>query len=566
MDQKLLAFVQDLITANPGTADALSLAKKALAKKYKSSIPSQPEIINIIKRHQLKVQPELQAWLKKRAVRTMSGIAPVAVLTKDYPCPGRCAYCPKEKEMPRSYLSNEPAVMRAVHCHFDPHEQVTYRLHALQANGHQPDKIELIVIGGTWSYLPTKYKYWFLLECFRAANNYNLTTHNSQLVTQTNSLESLKKELKKEQKRNEGAKHKIIGVTLETRPDFINTKELAQMRELGCTRVEIGVQAPDDKILKINHRDSTVADIIKATALLKNWGFKVTYHIMPALPGSTPSRDLEMYQEMLTKLESYKVIKFPSFAKATADKNNSTNVSLNKLLNIKIENNDFDPDQIKFYPTVVTKGSLLYKWWRAGKYQPYSNQELEKLITECKAITPPFVRIIRLIRDIPSESIMAGNRITNLRQIMQARGIICRCIRCREAKTAPIIKPNLFITKYRASQGDEYFISFENADQSQLYGFLRLRLNENLGPFTKATALVRELHVYGELVPIDGLAKIQHMGLGKKLMTIAEQIAKAGNYQQVAVISGIGVRPYYRKLGFRLNNSYLVKKLGTSTK
>lgn len=554
MTPSLLPYVNDLIQAQPKTLDDFAVLKKSLAKKYKISIPTKAKILAVIKDEKLLTPVSLLNLLKKRAVRTMSGIAPVAVLTKDFPCPGRCAYCPKEKEMPRSYLSNEPAVMRAVHCNFDPYEQVAYRLKALEANGHSPDKIELIVIGGTWSYLPTKYKYWYLKECFRAANDFDKITNSKLQIpnkSQNLNLKTLKEQLAKEQKKNEKTKYKIIGVTLETRPDFINSLELAQMRELGCTRVEIGVQALDDKILKYNHRDSTVADIVKATSLLKNWGFKVTYHIMPALPNSTPQRDLEMFQEMLTPLANLKILKF----------NNLKKLDTNKILKHQIANNDFNPDQIKFYPTVVTKGSLLYKWWKAGKYQPYSDQELEQLIVDCKALVPPFVRIIRLIRDIPSESIMAGNKITNLRQIMQNKGVVCRCIRCREAKTYPRKSPNLFVTKFRSSEADEYFLSFENEDQSQIYGFLRLRLNEALGPFKVKTAIVRELHVYGELVPMEGTPKIQHMGLGKKLIAAAEALSSEAGYGQIAIISGVGVRGYYKALGYRLRQTYLIKKL-----
>jgi len=554
---ELLSYVHDLIKLNPSSASSLSQIKKDLAKKYKGDVPSGPTLMKIMKQAKLEPSISLSRLLRKRAVRTMSGIAPVAVLTQSYPCPGRCAYCPKEKNVPRSYLSNEPAVMRAIHCEYHPYEQVTYRLRALEANGHQPTKIELIVIGGTWSYLPKKYQYWFIAECFRAANDFQKTRSKEQgsiifrPMDQSKPITDFKKSLLREQNRNEKTVYQIIGLTLETRPDFINNSELGQMRALGATRVEIGVQALDDKILKYNHRDSTIADITKATRDLKNWGFKVTYHFMPALPGSNPAKDLEMFQDMFTPIESIKVEKYKS-RKIT---------NLKNLLAANIVNNNFNPDQLKFYPTVVTKGSLLYKWWKAGKYQPYSDEELQKLIADCKAIVPSYVRIIRLIRDIPGESIEAGNKITNLRQIMQARGIECRCIRCREAKVKPRKKPFLYIQKYQASDAAEYFLSFEAEQQKCLFGFLRLRLNNVKGPFNEPTALVRELHVYGELVPIDGTARIQHTGLGKALLGHAESIAKQAGYHKIAIISGVGVRPYYRKLGYKLVNSYLVKNL-----
>ena len=284
--------------------------------------------------------------LKKRAVRTLSGVAPVAVLTMPYACPGKCAFCPSEKNIPKSYLSNEPAVMRAIRCGFDPFLQVSSRLKALEDNGHSPEKIELIVIGGTWSFLPKKYKFWFIKECFRAANNYRFESKAIEVESKKSSskikISDQRKGLMREQKRNETAKYKIIGLTLETRPDHITLRELEEMRELGCTRVELGVQAIDDKILKLNKRGHDTAEITRATKLLKDCGFKITYHIMPALPGSDPEKDYTMFKQLFT------------------DEN-------------------FQPDQIKFYPTVVTKGSLLYGWWKKGKYKPYEEKVLEKL-------------------------------------------------------------------------------------------------------------------------------------------------------------------------------------------
>jgi len=353
-------------------------------------------------------------------------------------------------------------------------------------------------------------------------------------------MTTIKNILYKEQWKNEKAKYRIIGITLETRPDYINEKELWQMRELGGTRVELGVQAIDDKILKLNKRGHDVAEIVRATKLLKDFGFKVTYHIMPGLPGSTAKKDLIMFKRLFT-------------------------------------DQDFQPDQIKFYPTVVTRGSLLYRWWRAGKYKPYSDRVLKNLVIACKKVVPPYVRIIRLIRDIPGESIVAGNTITNLRQVLKQQGVKCGCIRCREAKGKKLEIRNLkFVKKrYIASFGEEYFLSYESRDRKVLYGFCRLRLTpdiktqitdknsvgaQNFVPLQGA-ALVRELHVYGELVPLGNKKIVQHAGLGKKLMTRAEQIAKQNGFNKMAVIAGVGVRDYYRKLGYKLDHSYMVKSL-----
>ena len=356
-------------------------------------------------------------------------------------------------------------------------------------------------------------------------------------------VDQITKELLQEQKDNEKAKYRIIGITLETRPDFINEKELWQMRELGCTRVELGVQAIDDKILKINKRGHGIAETVAATKLLKNFGFKVTYHFMPGLPGSTSKKDFQMYKQLFS-------------------------------------DEVFKPDQIKFYPTVVTKGSLLYRWWKAGKYKPYAGKQLESLIIKCKEITPVYVRIIRLIRDIPAESIMAGNLVTNLRQVMVDKGAKCKCIRCRQAREKDLRFKNLDlrIKKYKASGGIEYFISYESKNGKILYGFCRLRLldDKELSSgypelSSLSSALVRELHVYGELASIkkkgplhqagSEASKVQHLGLGKKLLKKAEEIAQENGFKKIAIISGVGVRDYYRRQGYRLENTYMVKNL-----
>ena len=503
----------------------LSLAKRAIANKYGLPIFANSELLRVyrelILRHEIEKSSVLDRALRKRAVRTGSGVAPVAVLTMPWECPGTCAYCPRESDVPTSYLSNEPAVMRAIRCDYHPAVQVEDRLRALVANGHEPTKIELIVIGGTWSVLPEKYKYWYIKECFRAANDFSkISKFKKQIPNKFQNskfkIQNLKSELAEEQRRNEKAKYRLIGITLETRPDYINERELLEMRTLGCTRVELGVQAIDDEILKINKRGHGVEAIARATALLRDFGFKITYHLMPGLPGSTPAKDLKMFKQLFS-------------------------------------DERFQPDQIKFYPTVVTKGSLLYKWWKAGKYKPYTDKQLEKLIIDCKKVVPPYVRIIRLIRDIPSESIEAGNKMTNLRQIMQQKGVECHCIRCRETKEYSITNFQYSIIKYQAAHGMEYFIQAVGADGETLYGFCRLRIAGD-------KAMIRELHVYGDLVPMDGEKKVQHAGLGKLLMLEAEKIACENECPQISVIAGVGVRGYYRKLGYQLKKTYMVKK------
>ncbi|MFH1482448.1 MAG: tRNA uridine(34) 5-carboxymethylaminomethyl modification radical SAM/GNAT enzyme Elp3 [Patescibacteria group bacterium] len=543
IDKKRQA-IAEILANNIISRDDLAKLKRQVAKKYGINILYNSDILKGYKQQRkqekIAISLTLEKILRKRSIRTMSGIAPVAVLTKQYPCPGECAYCPNEKDVPRSYLSNEPAVMRAIRCDYDPYQQTSLRLLALENNGHKPTKIELIVIGGTWSVLPENYKYWYILQCFKAANEFK---KNQKIKSKFNSklkTKSLSEALLKEQKKNEKAKYKIIGITLETRPDYINEKELLEMRILGATRVEMGVQAIDDKILKLNKRGHGVKEIIDATKLLRNFGFKITYHIMPGFPGSSAKKDLAMFKQLFSA-------------------------------------EHFQPDQIKFYPTVVTQGSLLYKWWQEGKYKSYSDKVLQNLIVKCKEAVPQYVRIIRLIRDIPGESIIAGNKITNLRQIMKDRGVKCKCIRCREAgeKKLEIKNLKLEIIKYKASGGQEYFIQAVDKIDNTLFGFCRLRLPDtkkekdllNIPLLNKInllldkTALIRELHVYGELVSIGQEKKVQHSGLGKILMAEAEKIAKENNFEKIAVISGVGARGYYRKLGYRLKDSYMVKSL-----
>jgi elongator complex protein 3 len=543
-------IVKNLLKEKNLTREKIASAKRKIAGAVKSASPLNAALLRVyqklLKQGKIKQNKNLELLLKKREIRTLSGVAPIAVLTKPYPCPGRCAYCPTEKGMPKSYLSNEPAVMRAIAYGFDPYRQTVGRIKTLEANGHPTDKLELIVIGGTWSALPRSYQNWFIKRCFDGANK------------------KTSKNLAAAQKKNETAVHRIIGITLETRPDKITPTEIKQMRELGATRVELGVQAIDDKILAKNLRGHNVAETVRATKLLKDAGFKICYHLMPNLPGSTLAKDLKMFCEIFS-------------------------------------NPNFQPDMVKIYPCVVTRGSKIYKWWKQGKYKPYSEKQLVDLLINIKKIIPPYVRVNRLIRDIPRPSIAAGNKISNLREIIAAemarKDLRCKCIRCREVghqnrnsarKGAPQKKcsltaasPKLFVKKYPASGGTEYFISFDSPDKKILYAFVRLRIPDfktpPVLPELKDAALIRELHTYGHLVPIDknSPGATQHLGLGKKLMTEAEKIVQQYNLrysrgkahsryspiEKMAVISGIGVREYYKKLGYHLDGTYMVKPL-----
>ena len=510
----------EILKSNPSTEKELfnvvreTSGKLSLPPLQKSKLLEQYRLL--VKNNSIKSNKKIEQLLTKRAVRTLSGVAVVSVLTKPFPCPGNCLFCPSEKDMPKSYLSNEPAVMRAIANDFDPFRQVQMRLKALKANGHSVDKIELIVMGGTWSYLSQPYQRQFIKRCFDAANN------------------KTSKTLKEAQNLNEKAKHRIIGLTLETRPDYINEAEIRRMRSLGCTRVELGIQHIDDQILKLNRRGHTVRQSVEAIKLLKDAGFKINLHLMPNLYGSTPAKDLAMFKKLYS-------------------------------------DGRFMPDMIKIYPCVVNENADLYKLYRQKKYHPYTQKQLVGLLMKIKKITPPWVRITRLIRDIPEESIVAGNKTTNLRQLMmnqsRQQDWSCKCIRCREAghQQAASEEPALNISEYPASQGREYFLSFDSPDEKVLYAFLRLRINDrpqdNFLPELRGAALIRELHTYGQLTAIGDEGEVQHSGLGKRLLKQAEEIARQNGLKKIAVISGIGVRSYYKKFGYELQDSYMVKNL-----
>jgi elongator complex protein 3 len=512
-----------LSQARPSSQKEFILIVRREAGKFKSPSPRKSDLLSayhsLVKNKKIKSSPLLLKLMTKRGVRTLSGVAVITVLTKPYPCPGKCVFCPTEKGMPKSYLSNEPAVMRAILNDWDPHRQIKMRLRALKENGHATDKIEVIIIGGTWSAHTKQYQKWYVRRCFEALNG---KKSSGLLDAQT---------------QNESAKHRCVGLTLETRPDFINEKELLRMRELGCTRVEMGIQHIDDDVLNYNIRGHDVKRSISALRLLREAGFKVNLHFMPDLPGSTPAKDLKMFKHVYTS-------------------------------------EDWMPDMVKVYPCVVNPDAELYQWYKSGKYKPYSEKQLHKLLIDIKKITPEYVRITRLIRDIPEESIVAGNSITNLRQLLdnqsKKEGWSCRCIRCREVGRhevgdEDIKKAELVIRKYRAGEGLEYFMSFESPDKKVLYAFLRLRIDdkakENFIPALVGAGLVRELHTYGKLVEIGKDGDIQHVGFGTRLMQKAEEICQQNGLNKMAVIAGVGVRKYYEKFDYKLEGTYMTKKL-----
>ncbi len=485
------------------------MVKRKAAKEYKVPCLSNIELLKTYRRMvgdgRIKPSVNIENLLRTRPIRSLSGIVNISVLTKPYPCPGKCLYCPIEKGIPKSYVSGEPAVERAKILKYDPYLQVKKRVEMLESEGHPTDKIELRVVGGTWSYYPKKYQEWFIKRGFDACNG------------------AQGPDLRTAQELNERAKHRIVGLSVETRPDFINPEEIKWLRKLGATMVELGVQSIYDDVLKLNQRGHGVKEIVEATKRLKDAGFKVLYQMMPNLPGSSPNRDLKMFRELFS-------------------------------------NGCFRPDLLKIYPCALVKGAPLYKYWKEGKYKPYTEKQLINLVKSIKKIIPYYVRIQRITRDIPSHSIVSGPaKISNLRQLVSGN---CKCIRCREVKGNYNSKEKLrlFRQNYEASDGKEIFLSFENKNRSKLYSLLRLRIT------SQNTAIIREVHTYGQLQPISGgqtsAVSPQHKGLGKKLVKEAEKITKKEfDLNKIAAISGIGVRGYWKKLGYKLKDAYLVKEM-----
>jgi elongator complex protein 3 len=530
-DKYIISAIQEL----PESQEEFLQLKKKLSKQYKLPLPTNADLRDqynkLVSAKKIIANRDFEKILLSRGIRTQSGVAVVAVLTKAYPCPGECIYCPSEKDMPKSYLSNEPAVMRAIDSQFDPYRQMQNRLRSLELNGHSTDKIELIVMGGTFSFLPKDYQKKFIIRCFQGANKYK---QSHKVIKFVKSKRDPDAELLFQQKKNETSKHRIIGLTLETRPDYINEKEILNFRQLGCTRVELGVQSLYDDVLKLNKRGHLIKSTVAATKLLKDAGFKINYHMMPGLPGSSPERDFEMFKTLFVSP-------------------------------------DFQPDMLKIYPTVVLKNSVLYNIWKKKNYIPLTNEIFEKLVVKIKneAITP-YVRIARLIRDVPTQSIEAGPTISNLRQIIIPQSK-CPCIRCREVGTGYVVKEEIILDRinYTASDGQEIFLQYVSPDKNKLFALLRLRIPTDAGKnhfisALKNTALIREVHTYGKLTKIDtkNSNSPQHIGLGKKLLIEAERIAKQEyGLSKIAVISGIGVRGYYRKSGYRLQDSYMTKKI-----
>ncbi len=466
--------------------------------------------------------------IRMKPMRTLSGVTTVTVLTKPYPCPGKCIFCPTDVRMPKSYLPDEPGAMRALEHKFDPYEQVTNRIRALKNLGHPTDKVELLILGGTWSSYRRDYQEWFIGRCFDAMNE--LESLPAVEPQRQEMLDSSK--LPGIHSINESAPHRNVGLVIETRPDEINPDELRWLRHLGVTKVQMGAQSFDDHILEINKRGHDVESTRQATALLRAAGFKIVLHWMPNLLGATPESDRE------------------DFAKLW---------------------NDFCPDEIKIYPNQLLANAELYEYWQRGEFHPYTTDDLVELIADIKPSIPKYCRVNRVIRDIPSTNVVEGNRRTSLRQdiqaIMKKRGTKCQCIRCREVKGKVVELSSLQLDDhvYQAGSAEEHFISFVTPEDG-LAGFIRLSLPSNASPATgmddlTGAALIREVHVYGQSlgVGVEKTGAAQHVGLGTRLLEEAERVAKEKGFEKLAVIAAVGTRQYYLDRGFERGEYYLVK-------
>jgi len=552
-----------IIKKKPGVLE-LNKLKNKLSKKYDlKKIPTNADIL-------LNCTPEEYKNLEiiTKPTRTLSGVAPIALMCKPHKCPhGTCIYCPGGPgsifgDVPQSYTGNEPSTMRSIRNHYDPYLTVMNRLEQYVVLNQNPEKVEIIIQGGTFPALDSIYQKEFVTYIFKAMNDFSDMffdmTGDIDIIKfkeffelpgdigKKERTERIHKKLLKmkdesdllsEQKRNETSKIRCVGLTIETKPDWALESHADMMLELGCTRVELGVQSTDDKILKFVNRGHSIKETIDSTRILKDHGFKINYHMMPGLPLSSPKKDLLMLRET-------------------------------------IDDPNFRPDMYKIYPTMVMKGTALYMMWKKGKYDAMNKDTAADIISSFEEYVPYWIRIMRVQRDIPTKWTEAGVDKTNLRQYVEEdakkKGIVCKDIRSREAglmslkKDIRSKKPVLFDEEYDASEGKEFFLSFEDEKRELLFGYCRLRFPSSKATrpeLTDKSAIIRELHVVGTATGIGEEGNMQHKGLGSKLLKKAEDIARQNKKDKMVVISGVGVREYYRKFGYELVGPYMVKHL-----
>ena len=524
--------------------------------------------------------PGVVERLRMKPIRTMSGVTPVTVLTKPFPCPGECIFCPNDIRMPKSYLSNEPGAQRAEQNGFDPYLQTYSRLRALYETGHPTDKIEIIILGGTWSFYPESYQVWFVKRIFDALHDfgdgidhtaeveaalrdvsqfhparerpsesivgarlertYNQVVqaiYRDEMYRAREQAQAIARgerprgpvdeyatwdELEDAHRRNEDAACRCVGLVVETRPDHISVDEVLRVRRLGATKVQIGFQSLNDTVLQLNKRGHTVEATRRAVRLLRQAGFKIHAHWMPNLYGSSPEADMADYRRMF------------------ADP-------------------DFRPDELKIYPCSLIDSAELMQYYADGRWRPYTHHELLEVLIACFRSTPEYCRLTRVVRDIPSTDIVAGDLTTNFRQVvdeaLRERGERSPDIRAREIRRARVTPERLHLDeqRYASGIGEEVFLQFITVDR-RIAAFLRLSLPREAPILDEldGAAMIREVHVYGQALAIgeEAPGKPQHMGLGRQLIERAAEIAAAEGYRRLAVISAVGTRAYYRMRGF----------------
>ncbi len=559
------AVIKYVLEKKP-TKKELAQEKIRLCRKYKT--PNIPSDIEILLSADEKIVPQLRKYLKTKPMRTGSGVAVVAIMTAPLRCPhGKCTFCPGGPDsyfgdVPQSYTGHEPSTLRGIRNDYDAYLQVMNRLEQYVAIGQSPDKVELIVMGGTFPSYDHEYQEGFVRDAFMAMNDFgemffdkdkkgldalNLekfkeffelpgSIKNKERTARIKQkLLDLKQErikigLEQAKKLNETAGIRCIGLTIETKPDWGLLDHGNEMLKLGCTRVELGIQTLFDEVLQETHRGHDLQDSKDSVRILKNLGFKLNFHMMPGLPRVSKEDDIWCYKELF-------------------------------------ENPAYKPDMLKVYPTMVMPGTKLYLDWKQGKYTPLNTEDAADIISEMVKYVPEYCRIMRVQRDIPTKYSEDGVTKNNLRQLveikMKEKGYELNDIKAREIGRKKIIgTPKFKNLKYEASEGTDYFISLVD-EEDNLLGFVRLRIpNEVLREeFTDKTAIIRELHVYGQAIAIGDDGKTQHKGFGKKLMAKAEEIAKKEGKNKMLVISGVGVREYYRKIGYVLEGPYMAKKL-----
>lgn len=553
MEKACRTIIDDIINGKISTRRELEVEKRQLCRDLKlSRFMSNADILEYAKPEE---KERVSGILKKKPTRTMSGVAIVAVMCHPHKCPhGRCFYCPESDIAPPSYTGEEPAALRGRMYEFHPYIQCFNRLKQLKKIGHPIDKVELIIMGGTFPSRDLCYQQWFTSQCLKAMTDFGLIIENKpdnyDYNLDLDEIRTFEKGILKTyppndyvliddvQRANENSKVRCVGMTFETRPDYCKKEHINRMLDFGVTRVELGVQTlSDDLYVKIK-RGHTIADVIEANQLLRDSAIKVAMHMMPGL-FVNEKQDLKMFKQLFS------------------DEN-------------------FKPDMLKIYPCLVTEGSELYDLWQNGGYEPYSDEEAVELIVKIKQILPKWVRTMRIQRDIPSTLIEAGVKKSNLGELVYNRleeeNINCQCIRCREIghkKTSQeytLDDFEMFKETYTACNGEENFLSIEDVNEESIAGFLRLRFpseNHFRREISDKTALVRELHVYGNMIKIGGKnPKIgQHTGFGEKLLKEAENLSIENGKDEIAIISGIGSRNYYRKFGYERVGPYMVKKL-----